>query len=80
MAKVYVREDRGRRFLDHIECDAPECSAVIRPNPEIATSGWVVYSPGNGVEYTYCPDHTYLIPESVLESRAKLLKNTRRNE
>lgn len=42
MSRIYaVEEGTSRRFLARIECDASGCEASIKPNPEIATSGWV---------------------------------------
>jgi hypothetical protein len=40
MGHIYaVREDTGERVLVAIQCDV--CNAEVKPNPDIAASGWV---------------------------------------
>jgi hypothetical protein len=60
MSRVYAIEESGKRHLVLIECD--ECEASIKPNPDIANSGWVKRGRDNGpgtekVERDYCPRH-----------------------
>ncbi len=68
MSRIYAREeDSGRRFLARIECDAASCRAFIRPNPNIAESGWIkcgqVDASGeHRWERDYCDDHAHLAP------------------
>ena len=58
-------EDTGERVLHVISCDHAGCAAKIKPNPDIANSGWVksgVINHIDGitvdrVDYDYCPDH-----------------------
>jgi len=60
MARVYAREeDSDRRFIVRIECDKIGCSSVIKPGPQIASSGWTkrgsTFSPSAVSDY--CPEH-----------------------
>ena len=60
MSDVYaVREDNGKRVLVALQCDG--CDAVIKPNPQIASSGWVYKGQDDGpgtdkLRWDYCPD------------------------
>lgn len=38
--RVYAEARNGKRRLAFLECDA--CDVIIRPGPDIGTSGWVV--------------------------------------
>jgi hypothetical protein len=61
VSRRYARdEDTGERFLHRIECDAPGCRASIKPNPQIAESGWVKRGYGADVTADYCPDPPHL--------------------
>ncbi len=57
--RIYaVREDDKKRILVEIQCDS--CDARIKPNPQIAQSGWIkkgMYrGPGTDqLEWHYCP-------------------------
>lgn len=59
MSRVYaVREDTGKRFLLHLECDG--CDATIKPHPEISESGWMKTGAVDGCgtklwESDWCP-------------------------
>lgn len=73
MSRVYARrEDDDRRVLVEIGCDAPGCSATIKPNPKISDSGWVKFGTielhgglivGSSLDGDYCPDHAHLAPQ-----------------
>lgn len=56
--RVYATTDDGRRFLHEIKCD--NCDAAIRPNPEIAKSGWTKHGRRVGDSdwetWEYCHD------------------------
>lgn len=59
--RVYATEDNGRRHLVRLECDAPDCTASIKPHREIAESGWRVRGTIDRESFVttwdYCPDH-----------------------
>ncbi len=44
--KVYATTDAGDRVLVKIVCD--DCGAEMRPNPDIANSGWVKHGWSDG--------------------------------
>jgi hypothetical protein len=60
MSRVYaIREDDQKRILVEISCDS--CSAKIKPNPNIANSGWIKNGTDRGLgtgelEWHYCPN------------------------
>jgi hypothetical protein len=50
---------RGDRLV-LIRCDYIGCESYIRPNPDIAKSGWVVFyrqERGEILTWDYCPEH-----------------------
>lgn len=60
MGTIYaVRDDDNRHVLIALKCDG--CGAEIKPNPDIANSGWmrsgVYYAAGSdrNTEYYWCP-------------------------
>jgi len=64
MGRIYAkREDDGRRILVEITCDTAGCDASIKPNSEIAKSGWCkrgqMFESDMGVkdayEWHHCP-------------------------
>ena len=60
MARIYATEERsGKRVLLRLECDGGDCSATIKPHPDIAQSGWVVHGQserdGFALTWDYCP-------------------------
>ncbi len=64
MGRVYANEEEtGRRVLLRLECDEPGCPAGIKPNPDIARSGWKKHGSYDAVarqdvaEFIYCPEH-----------------------
>lgn len=64
MSRVYAtRDDTGERVLVEIQCDRSECRAAIKPNQDIAASGWtkrgerVGASVGDSIEWDFCPEH-----------------------
>lgn len=57
MGRIYaVREDDGKRVLVEISCDL--CGKTIKPNPDIAQSGWLKYGCMGSEEFDryLCPD------------------------
>lgn len=57
MSRIYAtREDNGKKILVELVCD--KCSDTIKPNPDIAQSGWTRHGQkdhaGNIFEYEYC--------------------------
>lgn len=50
-----IREDNGERVLVAIRCDGVGCDAEIKPNPNIAKSGWTT----TGVNCSGHPDKSH---------------------
>lgn len=54
------RRDRGGDPREGASCDHAGCTAKIKPNPDIANSGWIkcgVLTVHGRTDYDYCPDH-----------------------
>ena len=59
MGYIYaIREDNGKKVLVALRCD--KCGKEIKPNPDIAKSGWTIKgtyvfnNSGKTTEYFYC--------------------------
>lgn len=62
--KVYATDERGERFLRHVECDEPGCDASAKPgSDELLRGGWVkcgvVGGRLSGARCYFCPEHAH---------------------
>jgi hypothetical protein len=83
VGRIYAIEDTGRRFLARIKCDY--CGASIKPNPDIARSGWKKwgtfrpFGDGSDEEFYCCPDCTGNIPCDSIETSDDYLQMLERD-
>ena len=59
VSRVYAETPQGERVLVRLECDGTDCKAHIKPNPQIAESGWMTKGwceRGITCKSEYCPE------------------------